>query len=199
MIERNGALPLAAIALFIVLYKFGDALAASMANPLYVALGFSKVEVATISKVFGVAATLFGVALGGVFVARFGVFRALLVCGGLQAGSNLLYAVVVWAGHDVTVLTLSIAAENLTGGMASAAFVAYLSGLCSRDFTATQYALLSSLATAGLNVLAAAGGYLAQRLGWIPFFVLSTALCLPALLLLLWIMRSEAAPARRRP
>jgi MFS transporter, PAT family, beta-lactamase induction signal transducer AmpG len=198
MFERNGALALAAIALFIVLYKFGDALAASMANPLYVALGFSKVEVATISKVFGVAATLFGVALGGVFVARLGVFRALLVCGGLQASSNLMYALVAWAGHDVAVLTLSIAAENLTGGMASAAFVAYLSRLCSRDFTATQYALLSSLATAGLNVLAAAGGYLAQRLGWIPFFVLSTALCVPALLVLLWIMRSETAPPRAR-
>jgi MFS transporter, PAT family, beta-lactamase induction signal transducer AmpG len=200
LFERNGALALTAIALFIVLYKFGDALAASMANPLYVALGFSKVEVATIAKVFGVAATLFGVALGGVFVARLGVFRALFVCGGLQAGSNLMYAVVAWAGHDITVLTLSIAAENLTGGMASAAFVAYLSRLCSRDFTATQYALLSSLATAGLNVLAAAGGYLAQRLGWIPFFVLSTALCLPALLLLLWLMRSEAAASQvRRP
>ena len=95
----------------------------------------------------------------------------------------------VWAGADVTVLTVTISGENLTGGMASAAFVAYLSALCSRDFTATQYALLSSLATVGLNVLAASGGYLAQRLGWVPFFIASTAACLPALLLLLWIMR----------
>jgi MFS transporter, PAT family, beta-lactamase induction signal transducer AmpG len=189
MFERNGAAQLTAIALFIVLYKFGDALAGSMANPLYVALGFTKVEVATISKVFGVAATLAGVALGGVFVARLGVFRALFICGALQAASNLMYAVLVWVGHDVSVLTVSIAAENLTGGMASSAFVAYLSRLCSREFTATQYALLSSLATVGLNVLAASGGYLAQHLGWIAFFVLCTAACIPALLLLLRIMR----------
>jgi PAT family beta-lactamase induction signal transducer AmpG len=198
MFERNGAIQLAAIGLFILLYKFGDALAGSMANPLYVALGFGKVEVATVSKVFGVAATLAGVALGGVFVARLGVFRALLICGALQAASNLMYAVLAWAGHDVSVLTVSIGAENLTGGMASAAFVAYLSGLCSRDFTATQYALLSSLATVGLNVLAASGGYLAQRLGWIEFFVMSTAACIPALLLLLWIMR-RPEPALAQP
>ena len=177
--------------MFIVLYKFGDALAGSMANPLYVLLGFTKIEVATIAKVYGVAATLAGVALGGIMVLRIGIFRALLVCGGLQALSNLMYAVQVWAGHDVRTLAVTIGAENLTGGMASAAFVAYLSGLCHRDFTATQYALLSSLATFGLNVLAASGGYLAQHLGWIPFFVLSTAACLPGLALLAWIMRAD--------
>jgi MFS transporter, PAT family, beta-lactamase induction signal transducer AmpG len=197
LIARNGAMQLAAIAVFIVLYKFGDALAGSMANPLYVALGFSKVEVATISKVYGVIATLAGVALGGVFVARIGVFRALLICGAMQALSNLMYAVQVWAAHDLGMLALTIAAENVTGGMASAAFVAYLSLLCSREFTATQYALLSSLATVGLNVLAASGGALADALGWTPFFVLSTLVCLPSLALLLWIMR--CAPAAVQP
>jgi PAT family beta-lactamase induction signal transducer AmpG len=196
---RNGALQFAAIVVFIVLYKFGDALAGSMANPLYVALAFTKVEVATISKVYGVVATLAGVALGGVCVARFGVFRALFVCGALQACSNLMYAVQVWAGHSVAVLTVTIGGENLTGGMASAAFVAYLSNLCGRDFTATQYALLSSLATVGLNVLAASGGALAESLGWIRFFVLSTALCVPSLALLCWIMRRRPAPAAVGP
>jgi PAT family beta-lactamase induction signal transducer AmpG len=172
-----------------VLYKFGDALAGSMANPLYVQLGFTKVEVATVAKVYGVIATLAGVALGGLVVARLGMFAALLLCGAMQAASNLMYVAQLWAGHDVAMLALTIGAENLTGGMASAAFVAYLSGLCSRDFTATQYALLSSLATVGLNVLAASGGYLAQTLGWAPFFLLSTLACLPSLLLLAWIMR----------
>ncbi|MBV8889196.1 MAG: AmpG family muropeptide MFS transporter [Alphaproteobacteria bacterium] len=189
LFARYGGAQLAAIVVFIVLYKFGDALAGSMANPLYVALGFTKVEVATISKVYGVIATLAGVALGGVFVMRLGVFLALLICGGMQALSNLLYAVQVWAGHDVGMLAVTIGAENLTGGMASAAFVAYLSGLCSRDFTATQYALLSSLATFGLNVLAASGGWLADRLGWIPFFVASTLACLPSLLVLAFALR----------
>jgi len=189
LIGRNGTLRLFAIVVFIVLYKFGDAMAGSMSNPLYVALGFTKVEVATIAKIYGVVATLAGVAVGGVLVARWGVFRALFICGGLQAVSNLMYAMQVWAGHDLTMLAVTIGGENLTGGMASSAFVAYLSGLCSRAFTATQYALLSSLATVGLNVLAASGGALAQALGWVPFFVLCTALCAPALILLLWLMR----------
>src|SRR5690349_23224864 len=105
-----------------MLYKFGDALAGSMSNPLYVALGFTKVEVATISKIYGVVATLIGVALGGGLVARIGIFRALFICGGLQALSNLMYAVQVWAGHDVAMLAVTIAAENITGGMASSAF-----------------------------------------------------------------------------
>ncbi|HVH78328.1 MAG TPA: MFS transporter [Stellaceae bacterium] len=124
MYERVGGLQLAAITLFIVLFKFGDALAASMSNPLYVALEFTKVEVATISKIYGVIATLVGVAVGGLLAARIGVFRALLIGGGLQALSNLMYAVQFWAGHDVGMLTVTIAAENVTGGMASAAFVA---------------------------------------------------------------------------
>jgi PAT family beta-lactamase induction signal transducer AmpG len=197
MVRRLGTAQLLAIVLFIVLYKFGDALAGSMANPLYVDLGFTKIEVATVAKVYGVIATLAGVAAGGALVARIGVFYALLACGAAQAGSNLMYAVQVWAGHDVAVLALTIGAENLTGGMASAAFVAYLSGLCSRDFTATQYALLSSLATVGLNVLAASGGYLAQTFGWVPFFVLSTLACLPSLLILLWVMRRSPAYSPR--
>jgi PAT family beta-lactamase induction signal transducer AmpG len=193
LFRRNGTAQLGAVVVFIVLYKFGDALAASMSNPLYVQLGFTKVEVATIAKVYGVIATLAGVALGGMLVLRLGVFRTLLICGGLQALSNLMYAAQVWAGHDVAMLAVTIGGENLTGGMASSAFVAYLSGLCSRGFTATQYALLSSLATVGLNVLAASGGYLAERLGWTPFFVLSTLACLPSLLLLAWIMNRPAA------
>ncbi|HZT88737.1 MAG TPA: AmpG family muropeptide MFS transporter [Stellaceae bacterium] len=199
MFDRNGAVKLLAIVVFIVLYKFGDALAGSMANPLYVTLGFTKVEVATIGKIYGVLATLAGVAVGGVLVLRVGIFTALLSCGALQALSNLMYVVQVWAGHDVGTLALTIGSENLTGGMASAAFVAYLSGLCNRDFTATQYALLSSLASVGLNLLAASGGALADALGWIPFFVLSTAACVPGLALLLWLMRAEPPVPTLRP
>ncbi|HEU0216485.1 MAG TPA: MFS transporter [Stellaceae bacterium] len=192
MLRRNGTTQLLLIILFIVSFKFGDALAASMSNPLYVAIGFTKVEVATVAKIYGVIATLGGVALGGVMVARWGVFASLFVGGAAQALSNLMYIVQLWAGHNVVMLAFTIGGENLTGGMASAAFVAYLSGLCSRDFTATQYALLSSLATVGLNVLAASGGYLAQTLGWTPFFLFSTAACVPGLLVLIWLMRRSA-------
>jgi MFS transporter, PAT family, beta-lactamase induction signal transducer AmpG len=197
LVRRHGAGGLLLILVFIVLYKFGDAIAATMSNPLYVSLGFTKVEIATVAKIFGVGATLAGVALGGILVLRLGIFRALLVGGFLQMLSNLMYILQVRSGHDVSILALAIGTENLTGGMASAAFVAYLSSLCNVAFTATHYALLSSLATVGINLLSASGGALAQHLGWAPFFALSTALCLPGLMLLLWIMDGEGGPVHR--
>jgi PAT family beta-lactamase induction signal transducer AmpG len=198
LFRRAGAGLLVIILLFIVLYKFGEALAGTMATPLYVSLGFAKFEVANIGKIYGLAATLAGLALGGVVVTRIGVFGALLVCGVLQMLSNLMYAVQTWAGHDLVALSLTIGIENLTNGMGSAAFVTYLSGLCNVAFTATQYALLSSLAAMGRTILSAWGGKLASILGWTPFFVLSTVLCVPGLLLLLWIMR-RPMPGLRAP
>jgi MFS transporter, PAT family, beta-lactamase induction signal transducer AmpG len=132
---------------------------------------------------------------GGLLVARLGVLRALLVSGVLQMLSNLMYVVQVWAGHDVPVVALTIGTENLTNGMGSAAFVAYLSGVCNVAFTATQYALLTSLASIGMN-LSASGGFLADQLGWVPFFLIATVACLPGLGLLLWSMRLEGARQR---
>jgi len=186
ILTRRGAL---AILVFVVLYKFGDALAATMSNPLYVTLGFTKVEVANIGKAYGFLASLAGLAAGGVVVLRIGVFPALLVCGVLQMLSNLMYVVQAWVGHDLATLALTIGVENLTGGMGSAAFVAYLSGLCNISFTATQYALLTSLAAIGRTTLSASGGALADMVGWSPFFILATAACLPGLAVLIWIMR----------
>ena len=186
----------AAIMLFILLYKFGNALAGVMANPLYVALGFTASEIAPISKVFGVAATLVGVALGGGAIARWGLFPSLLIGGVLQAVSNLMYVALTMAGHDNVMLALSIAIENVTGGLGSAAFVAYLSRLCSLEFTATQYALLSSLESVGRTTLASSGGWLADHFGWIAFFVVSTFASLPGLLVLLWLMWRTQAPGR---
>jgi MFS transporter, PAT family, beta-lactamase induction signal transducer AmpG len=196
LVGRYGAVGLILILLFTILYKFGEAVAGTMSNPLYLLLGFTKVEIATVAKIYGVGATLAGVAAGGILVARLGVFRALLFSGVLQMLSNLMYVVQVWAGHDVVVLTLTIGTENLTNGMGSAAFVAYLSGLCNVAFTATQYALLTSLATIGVNLLSASGGYLADQLGWIPFFLITTVACLPGLALLLWITRFEGTRDR---
>jgi MFS transporter, PAT family, beta-lactamase induction signal transducer AmpG len=195
LVHRNGASGLVLILLFTVLYKFGEAIAGTMSNPLYVLLGFSKVEIATIAKIYGVAATLAGVAFGGLLVLRLGVLRALLASGALQMLSNLMYIVQVWMGHDLPTLALTIGTENLTNGMGSAAFVAYLSGLCNVAFTATQYALLSSLAMISVNVLSAGGGFMVDQLGWIRFFSLATLACLPGLALLIWIMRLQRAAA----
>ncbi len=174
---------------FVVLYKLGEALAGAMPSPLYQELGFSKVEVASIAKIFGVAATLAGIALGGAVVARFGLYRSLLLGGILQMLSNLLYAVQVLAGHSNTVLAIGIFAENFTNGMGSAALVAYLSSLTSPAFTATQYALFSSLAALPRTVLAAPAGRLADGVGWIPFFLVTVLAAVPGLLVLAVLMR----------
>ncbi len=179
----------AAILLFVVLYKFGDALAGVMSNPFYVDMGFSKTEVANVSKLFGVVATLVGVAAGGAMVYRLGVLRSLMIGGVLQALSNLTYVLQAAVGHDLWVLTLVIFVENFCGGLGSAAFVAYLSGLCAVAFTATQYALLSSLAAVGRTFLSSGGGWLSERIDWIPFFLVTTVAALPGLALLVYLMR----------
>ncbi len=189
------------IVAFVVLYKFGDALAGGMANPFYVAMGFTRVEVATISKIFGVFTTLAGVAAGGAVVHHYGLYRSLLICGVLQAVSNLMYVAQAWVGHDTVLLAFTIGIENFTGGMGSAAFVAYLSGLCNVAFTATQYALLSSLASVGRSTLATSGGWLSEQLDWVTFFALTTLAAVPGILMVVWLMRRfpDARLAQRGP
>jgi PAT family beta-lactamase induction signal transducer AmpG len=183
------------ILLLIVLFKLGDAVAGVMANPFYVKIGFSKDEIASVSKVFGLIATLVGVFLGGLVVARIGIARGLLIGGVLQMLSNLMFSAQAVAGHDIYFLMLTIGLENLSGGVGSAAFVAYLSGLCNVAFTGTQYALFSSLAAIGRTVLSSPGGVLAEHVGWVNYFLLSTVMAVPGLLLLLWMMRRYPVPA----
>ncbi|MGY9004627.1 MAG: AmpG family muropeptide MFS transporter [Alphaproteobacteria bacterium] len=178
-----------AVLLFIVLYKFGDAVAGVMANTFFVSIGFSLSAIASVTKVFGIGATLIGAVAGGVVVLRYGLFPALLWCGGLQMLSNLMFAVQASVGADMGLLALTVGIENISGGMGTAAFVAYLSRLCHFDFTATQYALFSSLAAVGRTVLSSGGGWLAERLDWVWFFITSAVCAVPGLLILLWIMR----------
>jgi PAT family beta-lactamase induction signal transducer AmpG len=181
------------ILLFILGYKLGEAMAGVMAMPLYVSVGFSLNEIAAVSKLVGFFATVAGALLGGIVTARLGVLRALMLCGLLQSAGNLFYVLQAVGGHRLDYLALCVAAENLTGAMAGAALVAYLSGLCSPAFTATQYALLSSLAAVGRTLVASSGGVLAERLGWVRFFLLTTIATAPALMLLVWIARREAS------
>ncbi|MGH7185228.1 MAG: AmpG family muropeptide MFS transporter, partial [Pseudomonadota bacterium] len=190
--RHRGWLP---ILIFIVLYKFGDAFAGSIANAFYVKLEFTDDEIAWVSKTFGPIMTLAGVAIGGLLVARIGLLQSLLVGGIVQMLSNLMFAWQAEIGHDVQALMLTIALENLSGGIGSAAFVAYLSRLCNVTFTGTQYALLSSLAAVARTVLSAPGGELAKLIGWYDYFILSTFLALPGLILLLWMMRRYPPPS----
>jgi PAT family beta-lactamase induction signal transducer AmpG len=185
-----------AILAFVLLYKFGDAIGGVMANPFYVALGFTGVEIAGITKLFGVVATMAGTLAGGVVVARYGVFPALFVGGILQAATNLLFAAQAAVGHDLGFLALTIGSDSFTGGLGSAAFVAYLSSLCTTGFTGTQYALLTSFMAFGRTILSSGGGWLADQMSWISFFTVTTALAAPGLALLLFLMhRRTLAPA----
>lgn len=191
--SRNGATTALLILLFIMLYKVGDALLSSMTGPFYVELGFSKTEVATIVKLYGVLATLLGGFLGGVVVARRGLIQGLWICGLVQMASNLVFVLQAQVGHDVAMLTVTISIENLAGGMGTVAFVAYLAALCDVRFTATQYALLSSFMAQARTTLSAGGGFLAESMPWTEFFLLTTAAALPGLLMLLWLQRRLGA------
>ena len=185
----------AVILLFVLFYKFGDALGGTMANPFYVEMGFTGSEVAAVSKLWGVWMTVVGALLGGIIVAKWGIFRALLVGGVLQAVTNLAFAYVAMKGHDLPALTAAITADNIAGGAAGAALVAYLSSLCNVAFTATQYALLTSFMAQGRTWLSSGSGWLADHTDWVTFWTATMLLAVPGLLLLWWIMRLYPKPA----
>jgi PAT family beta-lactamase induction signal transducer AmpG len=168
-------------------YKLGEAMAGVMSTPLYIAMGFTLPEIAAVSKLFGFFSIVAGVLLGGVVTARFGIRRSLVLCGILQAIGNLFFVLQAVGGHRIGCLALCVTAENITGGMAGTALITYLSSLCSRAFTATQYALLSSLALLGRTVVASSGGVLSENLGWVRFFLLTSVVALPAIILFLWV------------
>ncbi len=168
-------------------YKLGEAMAGVMSTPLYISLGFSLPEIAAVSKVFGFFSIVAGVLLGGVVTTRFGIRRSLILCGILQSVGNLFFVLQAVGGHRIGYLALCVTAENITGGMAGTALITYLSSLCSPAFTATQYALLSSLALLGRTVVASSGGVLSEKIGWVRFFLLTTIVALPAIILFIWI------------
>ncbi|MFZ1427992.1 MAG: AmpG family muropeptide MFS transporter [Geminicoccaceae bacterium] len=198
-LRRDGLGTALLILLFIMLYKLGDALLGTMTNPFYVEMGFTKPEVATIVKGYGLVATLIGGFLGGVVVNRQGIVPALWICGLIQLGSNLVFVLQAWVGHDLGLLAVTISVENLAGGMGTAAFVAYLSSLCNISYTATQYALLSSFMAQARTTLSAGGGFLAESMTWVQFFLLTTAAAIPGLLMLLWLQRRLRGMQHREP
>lgn len=194
-LRRDGALLILG---FIALYRLGEATAGVMAAPFYRALGFDRAVVALANGPISLAATLAGAALGGVLVARIGVGRALLATGLGQMLSNLMY---VWLAHapgDLRVLYAQATVEAFTDGLADAAFIAYLSGLTSVAFTATQYALLSSLAAVALRTVGGLSGFAAAALGWPTFYLFTIFAAVPAMVLML-IMLRRFPPEDRRP
>lgn len=178
-------------------YKLGEAMAGVMSTPLYYSLGFSLREVATASKIFGTPPIIVGALIGGYVTTRFGIKRALIVCGILQSIGNLFFVLQAVEGHRVGYLALCVTAENLTGAMAGTALITYLSSLCSPGFTATQFALLSALASLSRTIIGSSGGWLSEKIGWAHFFALTSVVGLPAILLFFWIGPRDEFPASR--
>lgn len=179
------------ILLFILLFKLGEAMLGFMTMPFLLQLGFTKIEIATLVKLVGIAATIVGGFIGGYLVHRIGILRTLWIGACIQAVTNLLYLWLTYTGTDSQALAITIAIDSFSGGVGTTAFVAYLSALCNRRFTATQYALLNSFASVGRSFLTAPSGFMAEAMGWPLFFITTTLLALPALWLL-WILQKKS-------
>ena len=183
----------ALILALIAVYRISDVVMGIMANPFYVDMGYTKDEVAAVTKIYGVIMTLVGAFIGGVLSMRFGVMRILLLGALLSAASNLLFAWLAGHGHDVTALIFVISADNLSSGIASAAFIAYLSSLTNVNYSATQYALLSSMMLLLPKFLAGFSGRYVDAFGYSHFFTATALLGLPVLLLVWLASRRDFA------
>ena len=186
--------------LFIVLYKLPDYLAASIATPFLLDLGFTQTDVGAIQGGLGIVATIVGALASGALVARIGINRALWIVGLLQAVSNLAYYGLALAGKNYPFLVVTIVIENFCTGLVAAGFIAFLMSLCNIRFSATQYALLSSLMGVSRDILVAPAGGIAQSTGWPVFFLITLAAAVPGMLLLPvfapWRGASRLAAAR---
>ncbi|RYF28376.1 MAG: MFS transporter [Comamonadaceae bacterium] len=186
----------ALILALIAVYRISDIVMGIMANPFYVDMGYTKDEVAAVTKVFGVVMTLLGAFVGGVLSMRVGVMRVLMLGAALSAISNLLFAWLGTQGHDVTLLMLVVSADNLSGGIASAAFIAYLSSLTNVQYSATQYALFSSMMVLLPKWIAGFSGRFVDAYGYSEFFIATALLGLPVLVLVALAARVQLAPPR---
>ena len=180
------------ILLFIFFYRMSDAYVAPMTYPFFDDIGFTKIQIASIIKIYGVIATILGTLIGGLMVNRLGLIKSLIICGILQGISNLVYVGQFYAGNNAFVLMINIFIENVSGGMGTAAFVAYLSALCNKKYTATQYALLSSFMGAARDLFAASSGSVAMILSWKWFFITTTLMSIPGLIILWYLLKVKA-------
>ncbi len=194
--KRPGAMYVLA---FVALFKLGDGMAGVLVNVMLKDVGFTNIEIANIAKTFGLGATIIGLGIGGALVRGLGVVRAMWFAGFIQLASNLMFCWQAYAGHDVYLLVATISVENVSGGVGTAAFVAYMSGLCSASFSATQYALLTALAGFSRRFLAAGGGVFADEYGWVLYFAFTAVCAIPGLLLLYVLQRRGTTGLVERP
>lgn len=173
--------------LFILCSKLSDAFAGFMINPFLLEIGFTKSEIAEIGKIYGFVATTIGTILGAAMIRKLGIIKSLWISIIFQMAANLVYITQAQVGAEVWMLTLTVTADNLSAGMAISTVIAFMMSLCNIRYTATQYALLSSLAGMGRTTLSAGSGWVADTYGWEQFFILSATLGIPALLALAFI------------
>lgn len=191
--KRRGAFEILA---FVVLYKIGDVMAANMATPFILKIGFTKTDLAVIAQTFGIFATVAGSLIGGILMIRIGIHRSLWIFGILQAVSTLSFSALDSIGAYYSLLISTITFENLTSGMGVSAFTAFMASLCNKRFTATQYALLSSLMGVPRTIVSSPTGYLAGYLGWTYFFIFCAAAAIPGLIFLFRyrVWQGESSP-----
>jgi PAT family beta-lactamase induction signal transducer AmpG len=167
------------------MYKIGDTMASAMTTPFYLDIGFSKTEIGTVVKLFGFWATIAGSLIGGVTMIRLGINKSLWIFGFLQGISTAGFALLAVVGHSNTMLAAVVAFENLSAGMGTSAYVAFMASITDKRFTATQYALLSSLMGIPRVMASAPTGFLAKNMGWESFFISCALIAIPGMLLLL--------------
>lgn len=169
---------------FIFFYKVGDTVLNVMSTPFLIEIGYSTLEIANVAKLFGISAMIFGGFLGGFFLTRFGIFASLILCAALQILSSLMFLVQALVGYNLGVLTITIGVENFTCGLGAAAYIAYLSSMCSAPNTATHFALLSSFGSLARIVLSIAAGWLADQMSWSQFYLFTALASVPCMMLL---------------
>lgn len=182
----------------IATYRMSDTVMGVMANVFYIDQGFSKDEIASVSKLFGLIMTLLGAAFGGLLIVRFSILPILFIGGAASAATNLMFMLLVEMGANLNMLIVTISCDNFSGGLASTAFVAYLSSLTNLKFSATQYALLSSLMLLLPRLLGGYSGVMVEKLGYSDFFLVTALLGIPTLILIAWQWsrtRGATAPA----
>jgi PAT family beta-lactamase induction signal transducer AmpG len=179
--KRNNALWILA---FILMYKIGDTMASSMTAPFYIHLGFSKTEIGALVKLIGFWAIIGGTMAGGIVMLKIGINRCLWIFGVLQAVSTAGFAVLSQLGNNLTALAVVIGFENLSAGLGTAAYMAFMASITNKRFTATQYALLTSLMGVPRVLVSSGTGFMAKHMGWTGFFIFCTLIALPGLLIL---------------
>lgn len=196
--SRNGKVAFI-ILLFIAVFRLSDIALGIMANPFYLDMGYTKIEIANVAKVFGFFMSISGSLICGVLVVKWGLMRPLLIGAVAVAVTNLLFASLSVLEPKVSYLAIVISADNISGGFAATAFIAYLSSLTNRAYTATQYALFSSLMTLPGKFISGFSGLVVDNFGYFEFFVVAAMLGIPAILLVIWLSRYERVQLASQP